>query len=61
MPMQAHSLDISSATTLNNVYAGLRWTLNQGTKPEAVIGFRHANTTPVAILMVAILILHENF
>ena len=27
----------------NKVYAGLKWTLNEGIKPQAVIGFRHTN------------------
>ena len=27
----------------NKVYAGLKWTLNEGIKPQAVIGFRHMN------------------
>lgn len=26
----------------NRAYAGLKWTLNEGVKPEAVIGVRHA-------------------
>ena len=30
--------------TSNRVYAGLKWTLNEGIKPQAVIGFRHART-----------------
>ena len=27
----------------NKVYAGLKWTLNEGIKPQALIGFRHTN------------------
>ena len=30
--------------TDNRVYAGLKWTLNEGVKPHAVFGFRHART-----------------
>jgi len=30
--------------TTNRVYAGLKWTLNEGIKPQAVFGFRHART-----------------
>jgi hypothetical protein len=30
--------------TSNRVYAGLKWTLNEGIKPQAVVGFRHART-----------------
>ena len=30
--------------TDNRVYAGLKWTLNEGVKPHAVLGFRHART-----------------
>jgi hypothetical protein len=30
--------------TDNRVYAGLKWTLNEGIKPQAVLGFRHART-----------------
>lgn len=30
--------------TDNRVYAGLKWTLNEGIKPQAVVGFRHART-----------------
>lgn len=26
----------------NSVYAGLKWTLNKGTKPEVVVGYRNA-------------------
>ena len=37
---------VSSPITANNssnrVYAGLKWTLNDGTTPEAVVGLRHA-------------------
>ena len=32
----------SVSSTDNKVYAGLKWTLNEGIKPQAVIGFRHA-------------------
>ena len=36
---------ITSQTDTNNrAYAGLKWTLNEGIKPQAVIGFRHART-----------------
>ena len=35
---------IPSAMTDNRVYAGLNWTLNEGIKPQAVFGFRHART-----------------
>ena len=27
----------------NKVYAGLKWTLNEGIKPQALMGFRHTN------------------
>ena len=30
--------------TTNRAYAGLKWTLNEGIKPQAVVGFRHART-----------------
>jgi hypothetical protein len=30
--------------TDNRVYAGLKWTLNEGVKPQAVVGFRQART-----------------
>lgn len=30
--------------TSNRAYAGLKWTLNEGIKPQAVVGFRHART-----------------
>lgn len=30
-------------TTDTKLYAGLKWTLNEGAKPEAVIGFRRAD------------------
>ena len=30
--------------TTNRAYAGLKWTLNEGIKPQAVFGFRHART-----------------
>jgi hypothetical protein len=30
--------------TSNRVYAGLKWTLNEGIKPQAVVGYRHAKT-----------------
>ena len=35
---------ISQTNTDNRAYAGLKWTLNEGIKPQAVIGFRHAKT-----------------
>jgi hypothetical protein len=34
----------SGTLTTNRAYAGLKWTLNEGIKPQAVIGFRHART-----------------
>ena len=34
---------IAISTNDNKVYAGLKWTLNEGIKPQAVIGFRHTN------------------
>ena len=33
-----------NSSTDNCVYAGLKWTLNEGIKPQAVVGFRHART-----------------
>jgi hypothetical protein len=33
-----------NSLTDNRVYAGLKWTLNEGIKPQAVVGFRHART-----------------
>ena len=33
-----------SPLTTNRVYAGLKWTLNEGIKPQAVVGYRHAKT-----------------
>ena len=33
-----------AALTDNRAYAGLKWTLNEGIKPQAVLGFRHART-----------------
>jgi hypothetical protein len=35
---------IPVTNTDNRVYAGLKWTLNEGIKPQAVVGFRHART-----------------
>jgi hypothetical protein len=35
---------ISITNTDNRVYAGLKWTLNEGINPQAVVGFRHART-----------------
>ena len=35
---------IPVTNTDNRAYAGLKWTLNEGIKPQAVIGFRHART-----------------
>jgi len=35
---------ITQTNTDNRAYAGLKWTLNEGIKPQAVIGFRHAKT-----------------
>jgi len=37
-------ITISQTNTDNRAYAGLKWTLNEGIKPQAVIGFRHAKT-----------------
>jgi len=34
---------IASSTNDNRAYAGLKWSLSGGIKPEAVLGFRHAN------------------
>jgi len=34
------------AKTDNKVYAGFKWTLNEGVKPEAVVGFRSARLNP---------------
>jgi hypothetical protein len=39
----AYSTSSLSSTNDNKVYAGLKWTLNEGIKPQAVLGFRHAN------------------
>lgn len=33
-----------ASLTDNRVYAGLKWTLNEGISPQAVVGFRHART-----------------
>ncbi len=33
---------IDTSRTDNRAYAGLKWTLNEGVKPEAVLGVRHA-------------------
>jgi hypothetical protein len=33
-----------AALTDNRVYAGVKWTLNEGIKPQAVVGYRHART-----------------
>ena len=33
-----------ASLTDNRVYAGLKWTLNDGIKPQAVVGYRHART-----------------
>jgi len=35
---------VSSNITDSRVYAGLKWTLNEGIKPQAVVGYRHART-----------------
>jgi hypothetical protein len=40
----AAPLPTSQTNTDNRAYAGLKWTLNEGIKPQAVIGFRHAKT-----------------
>jgi hypothetical protein len=37
-------IPITQTNTDNRAYAGLKWTLNEGIKPQAVIGFRHAKT-----------------
>jgi hypothetical protein len=34
---------VPPSTNHNKAYAGLKWTLSGGIKPEAVLGFRHAN------------------
>jgi len=34
----------SGTLTDNRIYAGLKWTLNEGIKPHAVVGYRHART-----------------
>jgi hypothetical protein len=34
----------SGTLTDNRIYAGLKWTLNEGIKPQAVVGYRHART-----------------
>lgn len=34
----------SVTLTDNRIYAGLKWTLNEGIKPQAVVGYRHART-----------------
>ena len=34
---------ITTSTNDNRAYAGLKWSLSGGIKPEAVLGFRHAN------------------
>jgi len=34
---------ITTSTNDNRAYGGLKWTLNEGIKPQAVLGFRHAN------------------
>lgn len=33
---------VDTSSTDNRAYAGLKWTLNEGVKPEAVLGVRHA-------------------
>ena len=33
---------IATSTTDNRAYAGLKWTLHEGTQPEVVVGFRHS-------------------
>ena len=35
-----------ASLTDNRVYAGLKWTLNEGINPQAIIGYRHARTEP---------------
>jgi hypothetical protein len=34
----------SGTLTDNRIYAGLKWTLNEGIKPQAVVGYKHART-----------------
>jgi hypothetical protein len=34
----------SASLTDNRVYAGLKWTLNEDIKPQAIVGYRHART-----------------
>ena len=37
------TINVSSTTESDNrVFAGLKWTLNKGSKPEVVVGYRHA-------------------
>ena len=33
-----------ASLTDNRVYAGLKWTLNEDIKPQAIVGYRHART-----------------
>jgi hypothetical protein len=35
-----------ASLTDNRVYAGLKLTLNEGIKPQAIVGYRHARTEP---------------
>lgn len=32
----------NASSSSNRVYAGLKWTLHEGTQPEVVVGFRHS-------------------
>ena len=41
---QTYNLIPGASLTDNRVYAGLKWTLNEGIKPQAVLGYRHART-----------------
>ena len=44
LPPTAPATITTSSTTdhVNRLYAGLKWTLNEGAKPELVVGFRHS-------------------
>jgi len=37
------SSPIATSTNDNRAYAGLKWSLHEGIKPQVVLGFRHAN------------------
>ena len=40
----SYDLIPGASLTDNRVYAGLKWTLNEGIKPQALVGYRHART-----------------